>query len=53
MACNVEAGILNYALEQGQSDYAIYTWVHEMASLQANVAEDVLNHAPVPVLIKH
>lgn len=52
-ARTVETGILNYALEREADLIVVYT--HGRTGLrhllQGSVADDVLNHAPVPVLI--
>jgi len=52
-ARNVEDGILSYALERQADLIVLYTHGHTGLRhlLQESVAEDVLNHAPVPVLI--
>lgn len=52
-ARTVETGILNYALERKADLIVVYTHGHAGLRhlLQGSVAEDVLNHAPVPVLI--
>ncbi len=52
-ARTVETGILNYAHERQADLIVVYT--HGRTGLRhllwGSVAEDVLNHAPVPVLI--
>ena len=52
-ARSVENGILNYALERQADLIVLFTHGHTGLRhlLQGSVAEDVLNHAPVPVLI--
>ncbi|MBC8152452.1 MAG: universal stress protein [Bacteroidetes bacterium] len=52
-ARNVEDGILSYALERQADLIVLFTHGHTglLHLLQESVAEDVLNHAPVPVLI--
>ena len=52
-ARTVEVGILNYARERQADLIIVYTYGHTGLRhlLQGSVAEDVLNHAPVPVLI--
>ena len=52
-ARTVETGILNYARERQADLIVVYTHGHTGLRhlLQGSVAEDVLNHAPVPVLI--
>ena len=52
-ARTVEIGILNYARERQADLIVVYTHGHTGLRhlLQGSVAEDVLNHAPVPVLI--
>jgi nucleotide-binding universal stress UspA family protein len=52
-ARNVEDGILNYASERQADLIVVYThgYTGLRHLLQGSVAEDVLNHAPVPVLI--
>ena len=52
-ARNVETGILDYARERQADLIVLYTHGHTGLRhlLQGSVAEDVLNHAPVPVLI--
>lgn len=52
-ARNVETGILNYAHERQADLIVLFTHGHTGLRhlLQGSVAEDVLNHAPVPVLI--
>ena len=52
-ARNVENGILNYAHERKADLLVLYTHGHTGLRhlLQGSVAEDILNHAPVPVLI--
>ena len=52
-ARNVENGILNYAHECRADLIVLYTHGHTGLRhlLQGSVAEDILNHAPVPVLI--
>ncbi len=52
-ARSVEQGILNYAIERQADLIVVYTHGHTGLRhlLQGSVAEDVLNHAPVPVLI--
>lgn len=52
-ARTVEIGILNYAHERQADLIVVYTNGHTGLRhlLQGSVAEDVLNHAPVPVLI--
>lgn len=55
-ARNVETGILNYALERKADLIVLYThggYTGLRHLLQGSVAEDVLNHATVPVLIRH
>ncbi|GAB3642658.1 universal stress protein [Spirosoma arcticum] len=52
-ARTVETGILNYAHERQTDLIVVYTHGHTGLRhlLQGSVAEDVLNHVPVPVLI--
>ena len=52
-ARTVESGILNYAHERQADLIAVYTHGHTGLRhlLQGSVAEDVLNHASIPVLI--
>ena len=52
-ARNVESGILNYATERQADLLVLYTHGHTGLRhlLQGSVAEDILNHAPLPVLI--
>ena len=52
-ARNVENGILNYAHERQADLIVLYTHGHTglRHMLQGSVAEDVLNHAPLPVLV--
>jgi nucleotide-binding universal stress UspA family protein len=52
-ARNVESGILNYATERQADLIVLFTHGRTGLShlLQGSVAEDVLNHAPTPVLI--
>ena len=52
-ARNVETGILNYAREREADLIVLYTHGHTGLRhlLQGSVAEDVLNHAPLPVLV--
>lgn len=52
-ARDVETGILNYARERQADLIVLYTHGHTGLRhlLAGSVAEDVLNHAPVPVLI--
>ena len=52
-ARTVEVGILNYAHERQADLIVVYTHGHTGLRhlLQGSVAEDILNHAPVPVLI--
>lgn len=52
-ARDVETGILNYARERHADLIVLYTHGHTGVRhlLEGSVAEDVLNHAPVPVLI--
>ena len=52
-ARSVEAGILDYARERQADLIVVYTHGHTGLRhlLQGSMAEDVLNHAPVPVLI--
>ncbi|MDB5243280.1 MAG: UspA protein, partial [Spirosoma sp.] len=52
-ARTVEVGILNYAHERQADLIVIYTHGHIGLRhlLQGSIAEDILNHAPVPVLI--
>ena len=52
-ARNVETGILTYAHERQADLIVLFTHGHTGLRhlLQGSVAEDVLNHAPVPVLI--
>ncbi len=52
-ARNVENGILNYAHERRADLIVVYTHGHTGLRhfLRGSVAEDVLNHAPLPVLI--
>ncbi len=52
-ARNVKNGILNYAHEHGADLIVLYTHGHTGLRhlLQGSVAEDILNHAPLPVLI--
>jgi len=52
-ARTVESGILNYATERQADLLVLYTHGHTGLRhlLQGSVAEDILNHAPVPVLI--
>lgn len=52
-AHNAETGILNYALERKADLIVLYThgYTGVRHLLQGSVAEDVLNHATVPVLI--
>ncbi len=54
-ARSVENGILNYATERQADLIVVYTHGHTGLRhlLQGSVAEDVLNHATVPVLIMH
>ena len=52
-ARTVESGILNYATEKQADLLVLYTHGHTGLRhfLQGSIAEDVLNHAPLPVLI--
>lgn len=52
-ARNVESGVLNYAAERQADLIVLYTHGHTGLRhlLQGSVAEDILNHAPLPVLI--
>ncbi len=52
-ARTVESGILNYALERKADLIVVYTHGHTGLRhlLQGSTAEDILNHAPIPVLI--
>ncbi|MBC8153127.1 MAG: universal stress protein [Bacteroidetes bacterium] len=52
-ARSVESGILNYAIERRADLIVVFTHGHTGLRhlLQGSVAEDVLNHASVPVLI--
>lgn len=52
-ARNVENGILNYAHERAADLLVLYTHGHTGLRhlLQGSMAEDILNHAPLPVLI--
>ena len=52
-ARTVESGILNYAHERNADLIVVYTHGHTGLRhfLQGSTAEDILNHAPVPVLI--
>ena len=52
-ARNVENGILNYAHERQADLIVLYTHGHTGLRhfLQGSMAEDILNHAPLPVLI--
>ena len=52
-ARTVESGILNYATEKQADLLVLYTHGHTGLRhlLQGSVAEDILNHAPLPVLI--
>ena len=52
-ARNVENGILNYAHERKADLIVLYTHGHTGLRhlLQGSIAEDILNHAPLPVLI--
>ena len=52
-ARTVEVGILNYARERQADLLVLYTHGHTGLRhlLQGSVAEDILNHAPLPVLI--
>ncbi|GAB2583701.1 universal stress protein [Spirosoma areae] len=54
-ARSVEDGILNYATERQADLIVLYTHGHKGLRhlLQGSVAEDVLNHATIPVLIMH
>ena len=52
-ARNAENGILNYARERNADLLVLFTHGHTGLRhlVQGSVAEDVLNHAPLPVLI--
>lgn len=52
-ARTVESGILNYATERQADLLVLFTHGHTGLRhlLQGSVAEDILNHAPLPVLI--
>lgn len=52
-ARTVESGILNYATERQADLLVLFTHGHTGLRhlLQGSVSEDILNHAPVPVLI--
>ena len=52
-ARTVEIGILNYALDCQSDLIVVYTHGHTGLRhfLQGSTAEDILNHAPIPVLI--